>query len=228
VYPSGGPIRPIDQLLADAYIAPAHDEYDQPSAAERIVRAARDLDVLTPDSEAPHARREQFAYELNLTSALIIGDTKAAAVLGLLFDKDGPEPEGAVVFGCLLHLTGRAKASRFWWHFAAGAGVHLGAYCLYLHHAQSAEFDEARYWQSEARDLLGRAPGPSRATPRGPLLPDPVYHALLVQCSRGQKPRLPIEIEVAVNQVLVDSDETGFGEIPWPSAQLPTVIAIAA
>jgi hypothetical protein len=228
VYPSNGPIRPIDRLLADAYIAPARDVCGRPSAAERIVRAARDLELPTSIDGTPQARREQFEYELNLTSALVIGDTKAAAVLARLFDKDDPEPEGALVFGCLLHLAGRVAASCFWWRFAAGAGVHLGAYCLYLNHAQRGESDQAEYWHAESNALREGDSTPSRAIPRGPLLPDSVYHALLAQCRRGMTPLLPIDIEVAVNQVLVDSDEAEFGDIPWPSAQLPGVLAIGA
>jgi hypothetical protein len=226
VYPTDGPaIRPIDILLADAYIAPHFDEYDQPSAAERVVCAARDLFPVLPSDQALCDEHDQLVYELNLTSALVLGDSQAAAMLARLADEYRPEPEGALVFGCLLHLTGYAEASQFWWRFAAGAGFHLAAYCLYLYHAQCADFEDARFWRRESDALRTGALAPDAFAPQGPLLSDRVYHALLAQCWSGQKPQLPLDVEIAVSQLLVDGAE--YGTIWLPSAQLPSVLAMA-
>jgi hypothetical protein len=225
VYPSEGPVRSIDQLLANAQITWSSDEGSTLSAAERLVRATRRRLAQETTDEALRCGREELVYELNLTCALVLGDTRAAAVLAYLNDAERLEAEGALVFGCLLYLTGRAVAGCFWWRFAAGAGIHLGAYCLYLYHAQSGDYRDALYWRAESDALRTGPSAPCQATPQGPLLPDPVYHALLAQCRSGQKPRLPLGIELAVNQLLAEPEDADFGEIPRPSAQLPALLA---
>jgi hypothetical protein len=225
VYPSEGPARPINELLANAQITWSRGEGSRLSAAERLARATRGRLAQQATDSALRRGREESVFELNLTCALVLGDTRASAVLADLDDAERLEAEGALVFGCLLYLTGRARGGCFWWRFAAGAGIHLGAYCLYLHHAQSGDYGDARYWRAESDVLRTRPSAPCRAEPQGPLLPDPVYHALLAQCRSGQKPRLPLDIELAVNQLLVDPEDADFGEIPRPSARLPELLA---
>lgn len=225
MHSSNGPGTPIDVLLRDAYVDPVHDEGDQPTVAQRVARAVRYEQRVRSDLDgALRAEREALRYELNLTCALVLGDADAAAALAGLGDAHDGEPEGALVFGCLLHLTGRAHACRFWWRFAAGADVHLAAYCLYLHHGQAAEFDRARYWRAQALSLHPNARPHRPATPPASLLPMPVFDRLLRQCRLGHRPRLPLEIEAVVNRLLVDCD-ADYGEIPRPSATLPSALA---
>jgi hypothetical protein len=217
----------IDLLLADAYTPPSSDSHAHHRAAESVIRdAARDPQRLEPTDSSLREQGEQLVYELDLTSTLVLGDAKAAAVLARLMDTE-PEPEGALVFGCLLHLVGLDMAARFWWRFASGAGIHLGAYCLYLRHAGTSDYDQARHWLSEWKQLRAdRQPTSSGAEPAGPLLPEPVYHELLEQCRRGQHPRLPLGIEIAVNQLA--PDDTDFRNIPQPSPELASVICTPA
>jgi hypothetical protein len=225
VHSTNGPGAAIDLLLGDAYVGPVHDERDRPSVAHRVVRAVRcEQRTRAHLDDEMRAEREYLSYELNLTCALVLGDAGAATALSGLGDERCGEPEGALVFGCLLHLTGRAHACRFWWKFAAGGSVQLAAYCLYLHHGQAAEFDEARYWRNEAKNLRGNARPHRRAAAEGSLLPPHVFDRLLLQCRLGHRPRLPHDIEAVVNQLLVERD-ADYGEIPQPSARLPLALA---
>ncbi|AXK35693.1 hypothetical protein DVA86_26715 [Streptomyces armeniacus] len=61
-----------------------------------------------------------------------------------------PEPEGALVLGCVLRLANREDSARFWWQFAAGAGDVAAACCLYLHHMALGEGREADLWHCQA------------------------------------------------------------------------------
>ncbi len=56
----------------------------------------------------------------------------------------------------------------------------------------------------------------------------PVFDRLLQQCRLGHRPQLPLDIEAVVNQLLVDCDDADFGEIPQPSATLPSALAARA
>ncbi|KJY42134.1 hypothetical protein VR41_09205 [Streptomyces sp. NRRL B-1568] len=60
------------------------------------------------------------------------------------------EPDGALVLGCVLQLTGREDSARFWWQFAGGAGDTGAACCLYLHHMALGERREAELWHRQA------------------------------------------------------------------------------
>ncbi|MFD5554221.1 hypothetical protein ACFWIA_10310 [Streptomyces sp. NPDC127068] len=57
-----------------------------------------------------------------------------------------PEPDGALLLGCLLQLTDGDEAARFWWQYAAGAGERTAGYCLYLHHLSLGEVAPASWW----------------------------------------------------------------------------------
>jgi hypothetical protein len=225
VHSTNGPSAPIDLLLGDAYVGPAHDECDRPSVAQRVARAVG-CEQLTRArmDDAMRAEREYLSYELNLTCTLVLGDAGAAAALTGLGDERCGEPEGALVFGCLLHLTGRPHGSRFWWKFAAGGDVQLAAYCLYLHHGQAAEFVEARYWREAAKSLGAQTKPSGRAAAHASLLPAHVFNRLLLECRLGRRPRLPLDIEAVVNQLLVECD-ADYGEITRPSAKLPSELA---
>ncbi|MEU5323638.1 hypothetical protein AB0G67_43865 [Streptomyces sp. NPDC021056] len=60
--------------------------------------------------------------------------------------EDPSDIDGAVYFGCLLHLAGEPEGAMWWWQFAAGAGDATAAYCLYLHHLHHGELRDAEHW----------------------------------------------------------------------------------
>ncbi|MHA6760196.1 hypothetical protein [Streptacidiphilus sp. PAMC 29251] len=95
--------------------------------------------------------------------------------------------EGALLFGCLLHLSAHPISASFWWKVAAGAGNRTAATCLYLHRVLRGDSREAFWWLTQAIALakphnppptlpaisgwpqilphLLPAPGPVRSTP---------------------------------------------------------------
>jgi hypothetical protein len=253
VHSTEGPGSPIDTLLDDAHVlTTGYDHHHAPTAAERIARAvrrrrdavkdrvARGQDSRGQDYRAAAVRpaparyaseHEQARYELDLTTALVINTPQAAEHLSHLVDDRQIEPEGALVFACLLHLTGHVEACRFWWQFAAGGGSHTAAYCLYLHHRRHAEFRDADYWRREAARLRDLPPERTAARPaaaRRPLLPEHIRRDLLAQCHRGAHPHLPAALEAVINQLKVDDDDLDFGEIPQPSPRLTTTLTARA
>jgi len=222
----------IDALLADAWVPVAGR--GTPTADERLARAsARAADAPDRPSKAlaTHAaiapahsscEPEQALRELDLTAVLVLDTSRAAASLSRLADGRCVETEGASVFACLLHLTAREEAARFWWRLAAGAGSHVAAYCLCLHHRRYGEYRDADHWRDQAASLrVEHWPCPVREPgPQQPLLPEAVRRDLIAQCHRGDRPRLPHALETAVNRLVVDSDDADFGRIPQPSGQL--------
>ena len=222
----------IDAVLATARVPVAGP--GAPTAAERLIRArsrAADGPGRQPKALATHAaiapahsscEPEQALRELDLTAVLVLDAPRAAAALCRLTEDCPLEAEGALVFACLLHLTARNDAARFWWRLAAGAGSHVAAYCLCLHHRRYGEYRDADYWRMQAAYLRTDRPrDPAHAAePQQPLLPDDVRRDLIAQCHRGERPRLPHSLEAAVNRLDVDCDDTDFGEIPQPSGRL--------
>jgi hypothetical protein len=235
----------IEALLDDAWVlVEDYDGYQGPSAAERIARAARRAEQAAardPQEAAARAggpavaapahstsEHEQAQYELDLTSTLVLHMPQAAGCLARLADERYIDAEGALIFACLLHLTDRPDAARFWWQFAAGGESHTAAYCLCLQHRCNAEFRDADYWRKEAQRLK------SAGTPTGirkgfvvdrPLLSDEVRQDILVQCHDGKHPRLPLAVEAVVNRLAVETDDPDFGEIPKPSQGLAGELA---
>ncbi|MEU4847833.1 hypothetical protein [Streptomyces gilvosporeus] len=175
------------------------------------------------DRGAPSAypsARDEATHELELACALVVNAAAAAASLERLVDEHHIDPEGALVFACLLHITGRFEAAQFWWHFGAGAGSRTAAYCLYLAHRRSGEHRDADYWRGQA----AHAPDEERPTVAAfdekQLLPDAARHNLLVQWHSGLAPTLPTALENVINRLVVDGDDEDFGEIPRPSPTL--------
>jgi hypothetical protein len=218
----------IDALLADAEILSDHDHSQAPTAARRIARAAarnRPDAAVCPASDSEED--DQARRQLDLISAQVLNTPQAATWLSRLDNTRHIEPEGALVFACLLHLAGREDGAQFWWQFAAGSGSHAAATCLSYHHHRNAELRDADYWREQADRLLARPaecnPTPTQAAEH-PLLPDHVAKDLLAQCSRGVQPRLPAELEEVINQLVIEYDDADFGEIPQPSPLLPDVL----
>lgn len=162
--PGCGGSAAIDDLLRGARIlSEEYVDYRPPSAEQRIARAlerraqeaaadpsngARVL-AAAPNRAAEH---EQARHELDLTATLVLNTEQAAAYLQALGNVP-PDEQGALVFGCLLYLTGRENAAQYWWRFAAGAGNPTAAFCLYLDHRRYAEYRDADFWRRQARRL---------------------------------------------------------------------------
>jgi hypothetical protein len=236
-----GPGSPVDALLEDAQVlVPGEEEGRGPTAAERIAcaaRARRDARGVPERAGAGRAHpaparfpseHEQARHELDLTSALVISTALAAAHLDDLIDDRHAGPEGALVFACLLHLSGHEEAGRFWWQFAAGGGSHTAAYCLHLYHGSHAEFRDADYWRRQAVRLRAQAPArpdAGRAPGVRPLLSAEIRRDILAQCHRGARPHLPLAVEAVINQLPVDGDDADFGEIPRPTPHLTAALS---
>ncbi|MFE4367542.1 hypothetical protein ACFRMN_04665 [Streptomyces sp. NPDC056835] len=217
---------PIDALLDDAEVLTAtYDDYDTAAAWSRAGarRTVREAACRTETGAAPRrypSAHEQAAHDLSLAVALVLNAPEAAASLSRLVDHDRIDPEGAVVFAALLHLTGHRDAAQFWWQFAAGGGNRTAAFCLFLAHQQRAEFKDAAYWRGQSRRLPGSG-RPAAASALSSLLPETVRHDLLSQCHRGRHPTLPAALEAVINRLRVHSDDEDFGEVPQPDRSLP-------
>ncbi|AJC59925.1 hypothetical protein GZL_07373 [Streptomyces sp. 769] len=164
--------------------------------------------------------RDEAVHELQLACALVVNAAAAAASLERLVNDHHIDPEGALVFGCLLHITGRSAAARFWWLFGAGAGSRTAAYCLYLAHRGDGEFRDATYWREQAAHAPDEEPRAVAAFDEKQLLPDEARHNLLVQWHSGLAPTLPSALENVINRLVVEGDDEDFGAIPRPSPTL--------
>ncbi|MFF3743014.1 hypothetical protein ACWDFH_31830 [Streptomyces kronopolitis] len=188
-----------------------------PDGPPPAVSAARDGQGAP--STYPSAR-DEATHELQLACALVVNAAAAAASLERLVNDHRIDPEGALVFACLLHITGRGDAAHFWWHFGAGAGSRTAAYCLYLSHRRNGEYRDAAYWREQA----AHAPDEERrcvaAFDEKQLLPDSARHNLLVQWHSGLAPTLPDALEEVIHRLAVDGEDEDFGAIPRPSPTL--------
>ncbi|MGW2262701.1 hypothetical protein ACWCXE_33670 [Streptomyces sp. NPDC001780] len=219
---------PMEVLLEDAEVlTDTYDDYDVEAARRRIAARAAAEEIPATDAGGVPRRHlsahEQAAHDLDLAVALVLNTPEAATGLARLVDQDRIDPEGAVVFAALLHLTGHQDAAQFWWQFAAGGGNRTAAFCLFLAHQQRAEFKDAAYWRAQSRELSGppRTAAPSALSSLRSLLPESVRHDLLSQCRDGNHPTLPAALESVINRLRVDSDDEDFGEVPQPDAGLP-------
>lgn len=198
------------EVLVDTYT-----EYDTEAARQRVNAKAASVQAHSaPGAPRAPSAHEQAARDLDLAVALIVDTPQAATALARLADDDRPDPEGAVVFGALLHLARDHDAAQFWWQFAAGGGNRTAAFCLYLAHGRRAEFSDARYWRAEARRLSGPDSAPPAPAAR-PLLPENIRHQLLSQCRSGSRPTLPARLEAVIKRLPVDPDHD-FGTIRRP------------
>jgi hypothetical protein len=115
-------------------------------------------------------RREKAAHDLRTLSAWAVRTPRAAHHLAGLASTHQMEPDGAMVFGCLLHLADRDDQAEFLWQFAAGAGKAASAECLHLLHTTRGDLRQARHWAGQAADLdNGEGEAPPRVREAGPL-----------------------------------------------------------
>jgi hypothetical protein len=131
-------------------------------------------DRTDPPAAGPPPRREKAAHDLRTLSAWAVRTPRAAHHLAGLASTHQMEPDGALVFGCLLHLADRDDQAEFLWQFAAGAGKAASAECLHLLHTTRGDLRQARHWAVQAADLdtgEGEAPRAREARPlTSPLL----------------------------------------------------------
>lgn len=146
-----------DVLDGAGVLAGKYAHYDVAAARGRIARrvaaklqeVAATGPVAAPERAAGVPRgtfHGQAARDLRVLSHLLLQDPQAARGLARLVNDAAIEPDGALVFACMLYLTGRKDSAQFWWQFAAGAGSDRAAYCLYLHHRQRGELRDAMHW----------------------------------------------------------------------------------
>jgi len=236
------------QDLDDADLDPSHPSWEPEGTGGCRHHRPPPQDAPTDEVREPvcvpacaRAIRQTAARDLHLAVSLVVGDPKAAVALARFADRREAESEGALVFGCLLHLAGHTDAAEFWWQFAAGGGDPTAAFCLYLFHRNQGQHRTAQHWRTQSRDLQGGAPptapanlppgvpvgmppaGPGAATGELPLLPGTVRRALLSQCHQGTSPQLPPALEAAVNSLygqLGEQDDDS-GTCPLPVGAFP-------
>jgi hypothetical protein len=185
-----GRARGIEEVLAGARVVlDEYDGYDAVAARHRIAhRVANTLwmSALSLDSRAQWARHaagpadrtatappcptwhEQAVRDLHTLSRMVVADADAVSRMAQLVNSRRIEPEGAVVFACLLYLTGREEAAQFWWQFAAGAGNATSARCLCLLHMGHGEQRDAEHWAVQTVELRNGHDDPEVELPRRP------------------------------------------------------------
>ncbi|MFI1607627.1 hypothetical protein ACH4YN_36865 [Streptomyces griseofuscus] len=157
----------IDGLLADARIATNREGFDVGAALNRLARDAASASARpNPDM----LRATQAGQRLSVVCRWILNKPDAADhVDRLAQEPDTPaddrhlDVDGALVFACLLYLTGHPESAQFWWQLAAGAGHRAAAYCLHLHHLALGETREARHWLHEVTDDVLDSEAPDSA-----------------------------------------------------------------
>lgn len=162
--------RTVLELLVSGtgILTSAYEDYDTSAARERLAQgqgypalALARLDGTAAPAAYPSVH-DEADHELDLACVLVLNAPEAGESLERLVDDHRVDPRGALVFGCMLHLTGRVHAAGFWWQFAAGGESGTAAYCLYLAHRRDGEHRDAAHWRSQAAPTCrGRLPRPA-------------------------------------------------------------------
>lgn len=209
----------LDALLADIHVLEAeYRGYGPPPTAD-VLAAARDARSARADARTSHpgpgalagrSESEQARHELNLAATLVLHQRAAADQLSGMTTQEYLDPGSALVLACLMQLSGRHLAARFWLTFAAGGGDPEAAYCLCLAHRAAAEFQDADHWRREAARLRREnTPSAMRHSRVGapPQLAREL-RSLLAQCHRGKNPRLSKSLETTIRHLgITENDE---------------------
>jgi hypothetical protein len=183
----------IDDLLADAAIPTSSGGEAGVAAGLRrlaLAAAAAPYGAARPGAATRLTRLREARAHLDALSRWVIGTPAAPAVVRRLVDEPPADGYAALVFGCLLHLTGHPESAQFWWQLAAGAESPAAAHCLHLHHLHRGELREARHWAGQAAAALAVAASGDGATP--PRTPPPSgYLAVLTAFTRWAAKRAP-------------------------------------
>ncbi|MBN0042969.1 hypothetical protein JS756_02315 [Streptomyces actuosus] len=136
----------VDALLARARLHRAPDVPADTVAYEDCAYLDLSADpVAAPPGEPPGDGTA--AEQLDRLCEVVV-TAVAPGTLEFLTDQL-PEPPGAWLLGCALHLAGVDEGARFWWQYAAGAGHSPAAYCLSLHHHARGEAHAAAFWHDQ-------------------------------------------------------------------------------
>ncbi len=156
--------RSLAEFLARAGVRDRYRHYDLGAAEARLLRVAPH-----PPQGSAHRGRRRPAHgwsdpvrDCPLDAERARRDLKAVCLASVCaptagahldsFTRGRTDLVGAVVFGCLLHLSGMREGARFWWQFAAASGgprTAPAAYCLFLDHSRRGEHHDARHWGRE-------------------------------------------------------------------------------
>ncbi|MFF1285455.1 hypothetical protein ACFVY4_32675 [Streptomyces sp. NPDC058299] len=127
----------IDDLLASVRTRNRYATYDMAAAGARLRArqtarhrpprqrttdtAPLHTEWTTPEEDESTPDADRAWWDLNAVCLLALGpdadEQLAAFITSRYADK-----AGALVFACLLHLSGDSSGARFWWRFAAGFG----------------------------------------------------------------------------------------------------------
>ncbi|WP_306463771.1 IclR family transcriptional regulator C-terminal domain-containing protein [Streptomyces sp. WAC07061] len=210
--------RSLAEFLARASVRDRYPHYDLGAAEARLLRAPRGPGA--PATAPARSRRRPFGWsdpardrpleserarrDLKAACLAVVGDPRAGADLEAFLDSRHSDLPGAVVFGCLLYLSGLREGSRFWWQFAAGSGsprTAPAAYCLFLDHSRRGEHHDARLW---ARELGRRGFRPN---------------------GRRELREVRLCAQAAVLRYVDQCDDPDLGPVPLPRPGLAAVLA---
>lgn len=232
------PRHSLNDLLADAEVlADEYTKYDTAASRRRVERdiadtlwhgslyresVAQTAQVFRRDAAMPFRggvpRLSPHAWaadDLRALSTLVIADPHAAQHIDLLVSFRQIEPNGALIFGCLLHLADRQEGAQFWWQFAAGAGSITSALCLYLMHQGRGELRDADHWGRQAAELEHLAYPPDCYSRISSVARQPAPHGSLLSSFH----QAPCEFAPRGGQ---EPESFLFATVPWrPPAQLP-------
>ncbi|MFJ7069697.1 IclR family transcriptional regulator C-terminal domain-containing protein [Streptomyces sp. NPDC101115] len=189
--------RSMEDVLATVSAGSSSAEPDRAASRARLLARAAGLahgTVTTlnpgPDAEADaHADEnlldaDEAGLKLEAVCAGVVLASTAGAALAVFAEHAAADPDGALVFACLLHLTGEAEGATFWWQLAAGAELPLAAYCLFLDHSRRGEYDDAMLWARRLTDA-----GTLDAVAGDSPLPPPRLRIALARLSRSWAPQ---------------------------------------
>ncbi|MET9648353.1 hypothetical protein AB0K71_05280 [Streptomyces syringium] len=156
----------IDDLMTDVAVPTTAAHAFDPAAGLRRLAAEAARPRRAPELAQARLSRQR----LGVVCRWVLHEPNAAAhVDRLARGQSSPSPqraedfldiEGALIFACLLHLTGHCDSAQFWWQLAAGAGLRAADYCLHLHHAGRGELREAQHWFNQANREPSEAGAP--------------------------------------------------------------------
>ncbi|MFD9813471.1 hypothetical protein [Streptomyces sp. NPDC059080] len=204
--------RSIHEVLDDAAIPDVFADFDLAASKRHMAFDLAAADAVRREAAAPRpapGRRlpapvmltahDRAGADLRALCTQALHRSDAADLLAKLANSRRIDPDGALHFGCLLHLAGCPEGAQFWWQFAAGAGNAAAAHCLHLLHLTRGELRDAAHWADQAAALAGGPTVLSRSRTAPP--PD------------ARQPRAALR---AVVGLLTVGEDDEFGRVPHP------------
>ncbi|MEU2560949.1 hypothetical protein ABZ626_16665 [Streptomyces longispororuber] len=145
-------MRPFDEILHQAALPDTTTDAELDDLQKEIVRDVTAVLMLgarpSPEGQPP-TPLERAEADLRAVSIMLLRSEATAQHLARLADVP-VDADGALYFGCLLHLVQERDGALWWWQFAAGAGSGAAAHCLYLLHLCRGELRDAYHWAHQA------------------------------------------------------------------------------